>query len=33
VTWGYGSAAELQAAGADVLVESMQELIEWADRG
>ena len=33
VTWGYGSGAELQAAGADVMVESMQELIEWAARG
>jgi phosphoglycolate phosphatase len=33
VTWGYGSVDELQAAGADVLVDSMQELLEWADRG
>jgi phosphoglycolate phosphatase len=33
VTWGYGSADELRAAGADVLVESMPELLEWADRG
>ena len=33
VTWGYGTGAELQTAGADVLVESMQELLEWADRG
>ena len=32
VTWGYGSAEELQTAGADVLVASMRELLEWADR-
>lgn len=30
VLWGYGSMAELQAAGADALVESMEQLCEWA---
>jgi phosphoglycolate phosphatase len=30
VLWGYGSRAELEAAGADVLVGSMRELVEWA---
>jgi phosphoglycolate phosphatase len=30
VLWGYGSRAELEAAGADVLVESMEQLCEWA---
>jgi phosphoglycolate phosphatase len=29
VLWGYGSSAELHAAGADVLVESMEELVAW----
>jgi phosphoglycolate phosphatase len=32
VLWGYGSRAELDAAGADVLVESMEQLCEWAGR-
>lgn len=32
VLWGYGSRAELEKAGADVLVESMAELVEWAGR-
>jgi phosphoglycolate phosphatase len=32
VLWGYGSRTELQEAGADVLVESMAELVEWAGR-
>jgi phosphoglycolate phosphatase len=27
--WGYGSRAELEAAGADALVASMPELVEW----
>jgi phosphoglycolate phosphatase len=31
VLWGYGSRAELEEAGADVLVESICELVEWAD--
>lgn len=31
VLWGYGSRAELEAAGADMLVESMDQLCEWAD--
>jgi phosphoglycolate phosphatase len=30
VLWGYGSRAELQAAGADVLVESMEDLLAWS---
>ena len=30
VLWGYGSRSELEAAGADVLVESVGELLEWA---
>jgi phosphoglycolate phosphatase len=30
VLWGYGSRAELEAAGADVLVASMPELVSWA---
>jgi phosphoglycolate phosphatase len=29
VLWGYGSRSELEAAGADVLVASMPELVEW----
>lgn len=29
VLWGYGSKAELEAAGADALVASMPELVEW----
>jgi phosphoglycolate phosphatase len=33
VLWGYGSRAELQEAGADVLVESVPDLVEWAGRG
>jgi phosphoglycolate phosphatase len=32
VLWGYGSRAELEAAGADALVASMPELEEWASR-
>jgi len=28
--WGYGGRAELEAAGADALVASMRELVEWA---
>lgn len=32
VLWGYGSRAELEKAGADALVESMPELVEWAGR-
>jgi phosphoglycolate phosphatase len=32
VLWGYGSKAELEAAGADALVASMPELVEWAGR-
>ena len=32
VLWGYGGRAELEAAGADVLVGSMPELVEWAGR-
>jgi phosphoglycolate phosphatase len=32
VLWGYGSRAELEAAGADELVESMSELVEWTSR-
>jgi phosphoglycolate phosphatase len=30
VLWGYGSRAELEAAGADRLAESMEQLCEWA---
>jgi phosphoglycolate phosphatase len=30
VLWGYGSRVELEAAGADALVESMEQLCEWA---
>lgn len=30
VLWGSGSRAELEAAGADVLVASMPQLVEWA---
>ncbi len=30
VLWGYGSRAELEEAGADVLVESIRDLVEWA---
>jgi len=30
VLWGYGSRSELEAAGADVLVASVEELLEWA---
>jgi phosphoglycolate phosphatase len=30
VLWGYGTRAELEAAGADALVASMPELLEWA---
>jgi phosphoglycolate phosphatase len=30
VLWGYGSRAELEAAGADVLVACMPQLVEWA---
>lgn len=33
VLWGYGSRAELEAAGADALVHSMKDLCDWADRG
>jgi phosphoglycolate phosphatase len=32
VLWGYGSRAELEAAGADRLVESMEQLCGWAGR-
>ena len=32
VLWGYGGRAELDEAGADVLVESMPQLVEWASR-
>ena len=32
VLWGYGSRAELDAAGADDLVDSTSELVEWAGR-
>jgi phosphoglycolate phosphatase len=32
VLWGYGSRTELEEAGADVLVESMAELVKWAGR-
>jgi phosphoglycolate phosphatase len=32
VLWGYGSGAELEAAGADTLVQSMDQLCEWAGR-
>jgi phosphoglycolate phosphatase len=32
VLWGYGSRAELEAAGSDALVESMEQLCEWAGR-
>ena len=32
VLWGYGSRAELEAAGADALVESMDQLLEWVGR-
>jgi len=30
VLWGYGSRAELETAGADTLVGSMPELVEWS---
>ena len=30
VLWGYGSRAELEAAGAEMLARSMEELCEWA---
>ena len=30
VLWGYGSRAELETAGADMLVDSMEQLCEWA---
>jgi phosphoglycolate phosphatase len=30
VLWGYGSRAELEAAGADVLLPSLPTLLEWA---
>jgi phosphoglycolate phosphatase len=30
VLWGYGSRAELEAAGADVLLPSLPALLEWA---
>jgi len=33
VLWGYGSKAELEASGADALVASMTELVEWTNRG
>jgi phosphoglycolate phosphatase len=32
VLWGYGTKAELEEAGADVLVGSMADLVEWAGR-
>lgn len=32
VLWGYGSRSELELAGADMLVESMEQLCEWAGR-
>jgi phosphoglycolate phosphatase len=32
VLWGYGSKAELEAAGADALVDSMERLCEWAEQ-
>jgi phosphoglycolate phosphatase len=32
VLWGYGSRPELEAAGADRLVESMEQLCKWAGR-
>jgi phosphoglycolate phosphatase len=32
VLWGYASRAELEAASADVIVESISELVEWAGR-
>jgi phosphoglycolate phosphatase len=32
VLWGYGTKAELERAGADVLVRSMAELVDWAGR-
>lgn len=32
VLWGYGSRAELEAAGADALVASMPELVDWVCR-
>jgi len=32
VLWGYGSRAELEAAGADTLMQSMEQLCEWAGR-
>jgi phosphoglycolate phosphatase len=32
VLWGYGSRAELVAAGADALMQSMEQLCEWAGR-
>ena len=31
--WGYGSKAELEAAGADALFASMRELVEWVGSG
>jgi len=32
VLWGYGSRAELEAAGSDRLVTSMEDLCDWADQ-
>jgi phosphoglycolate phosphatase len=32
VLWGYGSRVELEAAGADRLMQSMEQLCEWAGR-
>ena len=32
VLWGYGSREELEAAGADTLMKSMEQLCEWAGR-
>ncbi len=32
VLWGYGSRGELEAAGADTLMESMEQLCAWAGR-
>jgi phosphoglycolate phosphatase len=32
VLWGYGSRSELEAARADALIQSMEELCEWAGR-
>jgi phosphoglycolate phosphatase len=31
VLWGYGSRAELEAAGADALVSTMADLVEWIE--